>query len=95
MAPYIKGQGGGEVRPARRRRARRSPTPTGSRTPSLPCWIRRRGKEEEEKKNERGAPPLLVQFELEGEGGRGQPWPPLLFSTKAHVGPLIPRGGFR
>ena len=42
----------------------------------------------------KGAPPaLLVQFGLEGEGARGLPWPPLLFSTKAHVGPLNPRGG--
>ena len=32
--PYIKEQGG-EVRPARRRRARRSPTPTRSRIPPL------------------------------------------------------------
>ena len=44
-APFIKEQGR-ERRPARRRRARRSPTPTGSRTPSLPCWNRRRGEEE-------------------------------------------------
>ena len=55
------------------RRARRSPTPTGSRTPSLPCWIRRRGKEEEEKKEKGGAAPFLVQFGLEGEGARSQP----------------------
>ena len=27
-----------------------------------------------------------------GEGRAALPWPPLLFSTKAHYGPLIPRG---
>ena len=44
------------------------------------------GKEgrEERKEGKGGAAPLLVQFGLEGEGARGLPWPPLLFSTKAH-----------
>ena len=51
------------------------------------------GKEEEEKKERGAPPPLLVQFGLEGVGARGLPWPPLLFSTKAHIGPLIPWGG--
>ena len=37
-------------------------------------------------------PPLLVLFGLEGEGRAALPWPPLLFSTKAHYGPLTPRG---
>ena len=51
------------------------------------------GQEEAGGRKERGAlPPLLVHFGLEGEGARGLPWPPLLFSTKAHVGPLNPRG---
>ena len=49
----------------------RSPTPTGSRTPSFPSWSRGKGREGERGK-ERGAP-LLVQFGLEGEGARGQP----------------------
>ena len=39
---------------------------------------------EREGEKERGAPlPLLVLFGLEGEGARGLPWPPILFSTKA------------
>ena len=36
-----------------------------------------------------GAPPFLVQFGPRGEGARGLPWPPLLFSTKP------PGGGVR
>ena len=92
LPPYIKDQGGGGGRPGGGV-PRRSPIPTRSRTPSLPCWIRRRGKEEGERKERGAPPPLLVQFGLEGEGARGLPWPPLLFSTKAHVGPLNPRGG--
>ena len=61
-------------------RPMRSPTPTGSRTPPFQVGVgEERGGREEEK--ERGAPPpLLVQFGLEGEGARGCPWPPLLFS---------------
>ena len=66
-APVYKGARG-EVRPARRMRIKRSPTPIGSRTPSLPCWIRRRGKEEGERKERGIPPPLLVLFGLEGEG---------------------------
>ena len=50
-------------------------------------------KESGEGKEERGAPPpLLVLFGLGGEGARGLPWPALLFSLMAHVGPLTPRG---
>ena len=66
----------------------RSPTPTGSRTPPS-CLVgigRRKGE-----RGKGGAAPLLVQFRLEGEGARGLPWPPLLFSTKAHGGPLNPQ----
>ena len=93
LPPYIKEQGGRGGRPGGG-----APggvlLPPGVGLPPFPCWIRRRGKVEEEEKKERGAPPpLLVQFGLEGEGARGLPWPPLLFSTKAHIGPLIPRGG--
>ena len=52
-APVYKGARG-EVRPARRGRARRSPTPTGSRTPSLfLVGLGVEGKEVEERK-ERG-----------------------------------------
>src|SRR4051812_13203781 len=65
-------------------------TPTGSRTP-LPCLVGEGGREGERKK---GAPPppFLVLFGLGGEGARGLPWPPLLFSLKAHMGPLSPGG---
>ena len=37
-------------------------------------------------------PPFLVNFGLEGEGERDLPWPPLLFSTKAHEAHYSPRG---
>ena len=52
-------------------------------------------KERGEGKEERGAPPppFLVLFGLGGRG-RGLPWPALLFSLMAHVGPITP-GGFR
>ena len=40
----------------------RSPTPTGSRTPSLPCWIRRRGKEEGERGRKGGRRPLSLSY---------------------------------
>ena len=72
----------GEVRPARRGGARRSPTPTGSRTPSFPCPSRRGGR-----KGERGGrkggrcPPPPCSIRTRGGGARGLPWPPLLFST--------------
>ena len=93
LPPYIKEQGG-ERRPARRRRTRRSPIPTGSRTPSL--FLVGLGVEGERGGREEGKggrrPPLLVLFGLGGRGAWPLPWPPLLFSTKAHYGPLSPRG---
>ena len=56
----------------------------------------RRGKgrerERERQEGKGGAAPLLVQFGLEGEGARGLPWPPLLFSTKAREAHYTPRG---
>ena len=58
---------------------RRSPTPTRSRTP-LPFLVQV-GEGEGEKEKGGRRPSLLVQFGLEGEGTRGLPWPPLLFST--------------
>ena len=70
----------------------RSPTPTGSRTPSLPYWSRRGEGRREGGRKGGGAAPLLVQFGLKGEGARGLPWPPLSLSTKAHRGPLVPPG---
>ena len=72
-----------------RRRARRSPTPTWSRTPSPFLVGLGLGRGEEGK---RGAGPLaLNQFGLGLRGAR--PTLPLLpsISTKAHVGPLRPR----
>ena len=47
-----------------------SPTPTGSRTPSFPCWRRK----EEEIEKEKGAAPL-VQFGPEGERRPPSFWP--------------------
>ena len=63
--------------------------PPGVGLPLLPWW-RRKGGRGKRKGGRR--PPFLVLFRLGGEGARGLPWPPLLFSTKAHYGPLIPRG---
>ena len=61
----------------------------------LPLFLVGVGEEEgREERRKGGAAPLLVQFGLEGEGARGLPWPALLFSLMAHVGPLTP-GGFR
>ena len=90
-APVYKGARGRGGRPGEGR-ARRSPTPTGSRTPSLPCWIRRRGKEEGERKERGGVSPSPCPIQTRGEGRTALPWPPLLFSTMAHYGPLSPRG---
>ena len=36
--------------------------------------------------------PLLVQLGLEGEGARGLPWPPLLFSARPNKAHYTPRG---
>ena len=90
-APVYKGARG-EVRPARRRRARRSPTPTGSRTPSLPCWTRRgEGRREGERKGGR-RPPSLSNSDL-GRRGARLPLGRLSSSTNwAHEAQLTPRG---
>ena len=81
LPPYIKEQGR-ERRPARRRRARRSPTPTGSRTPSFPSWSRRRGKEEVERRKEKGGRrPLPFPNSDWGKGGRAPPLARLSSST--------------
>ena len=74
-------------------RARRSPTPTGSRTPSL--FLVGLGVEGERGGREEGKgapPPSPCPIRTRGEGRAALPWPPLLFSTKAHYGPLSPRG---
>ena len=52
------------------------------------------GRERGEKGKGGRRPSLLVQFGLGGEGARGLPWPALLFSLRAHVGPIT-SGGFR
>ena len=91
LPPYIKEQGGGGGRPG-------GGAPGGVLLPpgvGLPPFLVQvgEGKEGREEKKERGAPtPLLVLFRLEGEGARGLPWPPLLFSTLGSCGPLTPRG---
>ena len=56
---------------------RRSPTPTGSRIPPFPSWIRTWEKERERGKRKEGADPLaLNQFGL-GLGVGGEPHTPL------------------
>ena len=63
--------------------------PPGVGLPLLPWWRRKGGRG----KRKGGAPPpLLVLFGLGGEGARGLPWPALLFSLMAHVGPITPGG---
>ena len=84
-----KGEGG---RPMEEARQGGSPTPTGSRTPSFPCWTRRRGEGGGREEGKGGAAPSPCPIRTRGEGHVALPWPPLLFSTKAHYGPLIPRG---
>ena len=91
LPPYIK-EPRGRGRPAKEGAPRGSPTPIGSSTPFFPSWSRRRGKEEEEEKEGGRRPPLLVLFELGRGGGAAHPLPPLFLSTRAHVGPLSPRG---
>ena len=85
---YIKEQGGRGGRPG-------GGVPGGVLLPpgvGLPPFLVGVGEGGEGERKERGVPPpLLVQFGLEGEGARGLPWPPLLFSIKAHLGPLNPR----
>ena len=92
MPPYIKEPREGGGRP-RRGAPRGSPTPTGSRTPFFPSWIRRRGKRRKRERKGGGAPPpSLVLFGLGRGGARGPLLPPSLFSLEAHVGPITPRG---
>ena len=86
LPPYIKEQGGRGGRPGG------VLLPPGVGLPPFLVGLGEGGKRRE-RGRKGGAAPLLVQFGLEGEGARGLPWPPLLFSTKAHVGPLNPRGG--
>ena len=92
LPPYIKDQGGCG-RPGGGR-ARRSPTPTGSRTPPFPSWIRtwEGGKRWRRRRKGGVPPPSPCPIRTRGRCARPLPWPPLLFSTKAHYGPLSPRG---
>ena len=62
--------------------------PVGVGLPLLPCW-RRKGEGEKRKGGRR--PPFLVRLGL-GGGGARPALASLLFSIKAHVGPLSPRG---
>ena len=50
------------------------------------------GKEEGERKERGAPPPSPCPIRTRGEGRAALPWRPLLFSTKAHYGPLSPRG---
>src|SRR3954465_4132902 len=75
-APVYKG-GEGEARPAPKGCARRSPTPTGSRTP-LPCLVGE-GRRERGKGKGGRRPPFLVLFGLGGEGARACPGRPSSF----------------
>ena len=67
----------------------RSPTPTGSRTP--PSCLGGEGKGGGER-GKGAPPPLPFPIRTRGEGARGLPWPALLFSLMAHVGPITPGG---
>ena len=88
-APVYKGSRG-RGRPARRR-ARQGGVllPPGVGLPLFLVGVGG-GKEGREGKKERGASPR-PQLGL-GLGARPTSWPPPLSSTKAHVGPLSPRG---
>src|SRR3954470_5521074 len=87
LPPYIKEQEGGGGRPGGGAPGR-SPTPTGSRTPSFPCPTRRGGRKGDRRGRKRGRPPpLLVQFGLEGEGRAacpGRPSSAPLWAHEAH-----------
>src|SRR3954462_2930616 len=74
-APVYKG-GEGEARPAPKECARRSPTPTGSRTP-LPCLVGEGRREGERKKG--GTAPLPCPIRIRGEGRAAFPSRPSSF----------------
>ena len=70
-----------------------APFPLSPFLPPLLVGVGEGGRRRERGRKGGAPPPLLVQFGLEREGARVLPWPPLLFATTAHVGPLNPRGG--
>ena len=83
LPPYIKEQGGfGGVLLL-----------PGVGLPPFPCWTRReRGKRWRGGRKGGAPPPSPCPIRTRGEGRAALPWPPLLFTTKAHYGPLSPRG---
>ena len=92
LPPYIKEQGGRGGRP-RRRRAKGSPTPTGSRTPSFLVGVGEgeRGGEEE---GNRGCAPCPIRTRGEGCGhplGPFSPFPygPLRPNTNSRNSPVL------
>ena len=93
MPPYIKEQGGRSGRPGGG-----APggvlLPPGVGLPPFPCWIRSGGGKRRERQEGKGggAAPSPCPIQTRGRGARPLPWPPLLFSTKVHYGPLTPRG---
>ena len=92
LPPYIKEPRGRGGRP---RRAHQGGVllPPGVGLPSFLVGEGEGGKEEEEGKEKGGRrPPSLVLFGLGRGGARGHLLPPFLFSLKAHVGPITPRG---
>ena len=91
LPPYIKEQGGG--RPALgARQERRSPPPSWSRTP-LFLVLLGGGKEGGEGEGKGASPPFPSPIRTSGGGGaRPALAAPLSLSTKAHLGPLVPRG---
>ena len=66
--------------------------PPGVGFPPFPSPCRRRRKERRGRRKVGGAAPSLVQFGLAMGAGASTPCGPPLLSTKAHEGPILPRG---